>query len=204
MTVTTIANTKAKFKFRSMPFIRRKPLFVYHGTRASLDLIKQGIKFDSDFLREEMKKVCADLGVSFDEWKVSKNRYHYRSGAPIVARLDDHVGRGRIWVTHSFWNAVSYSQGNPELLADAIQSIYQYANPRRWSAKFFVDMDEYTYKRLRMLGTRKVLLLDNSHEAVNVVAGINRQAKGKVIPLDAVVRIYEVSEDAQSIEVIHK
>ena len=171
------------------------PQVLYHGTRCSKSIIlSKGLIFDREFLVSQIKRACGLLGIDFDSWSSSgKEKLH--GGAYILGRICGDVNssyRPRIWVTETFSNAASYAQRNPEILEDAIKSLFYFKYPRRRSESFFKEIDSFTSNFLKSIGTPKVVEI--STEVLGVkIRGTNIPLSER-IPPEAIVRVVEVEE----------
>lgn len=173
----------------------KDPDLVFHGTRCPRDVIeKEGIEYDKEFLIQKTKDFCVDLGVDFDIWSLAKAPFP--SGGSIMSRLTGSrsPGRCQIFVTNRFEHALSYATRNPEILWYAIRSIIHFKYPRRWSAKFYSEMEETIVRLLSVIGVPKVVVINAKHPSIGGLARTNQTTKSGLVPPDAIVEIKEFPE----------
>jgi len=176
------------------------PHVVFHGTRCPREIIEErGLIWDREFLRRQVEDFSARLGIPLRLWVVAENGYYgYDGDGPrLWSRLtgDQDMRRQRMWVTDSYLNAVSYSKHNPEILMDAYTSLIHYKKPRRSSGAFYREIDSLVLEALQRIGTRKVVIIDNTHPDVRARNGVCNLATSGRVPREAILDVVDVDED---------
>lgn len=131
---------------------------VYHGTRAPLFDISQGLRYPGeDQMLALIERGMQEVGLSYTDWIFHQEKFVRERRLCILNKMRRPT-RKVIWTTTNLETAWSYARRSPELVSEAVREEYLRLHWRRKNAGR--EASDLSLKAVEWVGDPKVVVLD--------------------------------------------